>query len=194
MNANFDERNIEERKGKGRKYTMLTYIFVFTVAIFAMFTVDLFMFSPVEVKGESMVATLMSEDIVIVNKLKKPQIGDIIVLTIDTQNGKEQWIKRLIGIGGDTVWAQEGVVYRRYEKNGETVTEALVEDYVSEFNKHHTDFEPVYVPYGEVFFMGDNRGVSWDSRRVGTIKENRIVGVVTGFSLKHKDIWKKLLA
>lgn len=194
MKDDFNPRYIEERKFKSVKFEIITYLFVFIAALFAMSTVDMFMFSPVEVRGESMTPTLSDEDVLIINKMKKPQRGDIIVLIVDTYNGPEQWIKRLIAVGGDTVWAEDGRIYREYTVNGERVTEQLSEEYLDDEERGDVCFDKVTVPEGEIFFMGDNRkpNGSYDSRAIGTVEDFRIVGVVSDFSLRHKDVWKKL--
>ena len=94
-----------------------------------------------------------------------PQRGDIIIVHY-SDGTNNNYVKRAIGLPGDTVEIKDSVVYI----NGE----ALSEDYVSP--APYADMEAVVVPEDEVFVMGDNRANSMDSRMVGPIKHEQIVG------------------
>lgn len=80
---------------------------------------------------------------------------------------KQDFIKRVIGIGGDTVHGEDGEVF----VNGEPIEEPYLADGVTT-----SDFGPVEVPEGTVFVMGDNRPNSDDSRSFGPIDESKVVG------------------
>ncbi len=165
------------------------YLLVFMVVLFVMETISLFFYSPIAVEGRSMLPTLQSGDVLIISKIKKPQINDIIVLNVDTERGTEPFIKRLIAFGGDAVWCEEGVLYREHGEGENRTVEVLEQSYLTEENLHLTDFAKITVPEGDVFILGDNRKLSNDSRfeEVGTVSEQRIIGVVTDWSLKNKD-------
>jgi signal peptidase I len=81
---------------------------------------------------------------------------------------KKNWIKRIIGEEGDTLEYKNGRVYR----NGEE----LVEDYIKEDMTF--PFETIVVPENHVFVMGDNRNGSRDSREIGPVPNENIVGKV----------------
>jgi signal peptidase I len=81
---------------------------------------------------------------------------------------KKNWIKRIIGEEGDTLEYKNGRVYR----NGEE----LVEDYIKE--EMTFPFETIVVPENHVFVMGDNRNGSRDSREIGPVPNENIVGKV----------------
>jgi len=125
----------------------------------------------------SMENTLLIGDFLFVNKfiygaripfthirlpgLREPRPGDIIVFRPEGE--KQDYIKRCIAIEGQTVEVRDGVVYRDGEAQDESYTKFL-------FGKNPPrwisprNFGPVTVPEGKVFFMGDNRDNSKDSR------------------------------
>lgn len=78
------------------------------------------------------------------------------------------WIKRIVGLPGDKIEVSGGAVYR----NGELVEEAYIKEEI------YRDFHPVVVPDDSVFVMGDNRNASMDSRSVGPIPIDNIIGKV----------------
>lgn len=119
--------------------------------------------------GTSMLPTLDSGDIVILNKLPQEYNRfDIIVIDV----ADELIVKRVIGTPGDTVHIRNGRVY---------INEEELEDVINE----HIEFSGlatsrVRLGEGEYFVLGDNRSNSKDSRypEIGTIKEAQIIGQV----------------
>ncbi|MCC5912711.1 MAG: signal peptidase I [Clostridiaceae bacterium] len=115
-------------------------------------------------------------DIVIVDSrverqrtLKDEVIDNPLIRRITNEDtGRHFWIKRVIGKAGDLLEFKEGAVYR----NGI----ALEEDYIKEDMLHA--FESVVVPEDHVFVMGDNRNVSMDSREIGPVPVENVVGKV----------------
>ena len=133
---------------------------------------------PTIVREHSMENTLSHGDYLFVSKQryklfnKDPKLGDIIVFSSDleTVTGKDKLlIKRVIGVPGDTISISNGTVY----VNDEALDEGYTKD-------GYTDYEmdPVTVPEGCLFCMGDNRQNSTDSRdpRVGFVSIDRVMG------------------
>jgi signal peptidase I len=150
------------------------------------------------IPSESMVPTLEVNDRVLVNKLAyrlgDPERGDVVVFsdpatTVDeglvagmwdsltsgfgfTQPGEEDFIKRVIGLPGETVEITGGTVY----VDGDPVPE-LLNGEGGYLGGPTEDFGPVTVPEGEYFVMGDNRPFSADSRSLlGTVPRDHLVG------------------
>lgn len=170
----WENKEREERADRRINLALvLLVIFILTVLF-----LNTAVYTTVRVDGPSMCYTLEDEDVLTVNKIKRANYGDIVV--IET---KGKWIiKRIIGKGGDSILIKDGYVYRNGEK--------LIEKYTSG-PTYPTDKNTAWVvPEGHVFFLGDNRSVSLDSRSdyFGTVSENCIIGVVENWSVALKDI------
>ena len=146
------------------------------------------LFQPFTIPSASMEPTLLEGDYIIVTKFsygysrhsipfspplfdgrvreRKPERGDVVVFKLPRDSSTD-YIKRLIGLPGDTVQGQNGQVLI----NGEPLDEPYLDEGVTT-----GDFDPVEVPEGHLFMMGDNRGDSRDSRFFGPIAEETIVG------------------
>jgi signal peptidase I len=81
---------------------------------------------------------------------------------------EHMWVKRVIGLPGDIIESKQGYLYI----NGNLYTE----DYIKE--KMEAEFEPVAIPDGHIYVMGDNRNRSSDSRQVGPVPLSNIQGRV----------------
>ncbi len=121
------------------------------------------------VDGDSMLPSFHNADRVIVSRLAYKfgdfDYGDVIVFPYP-YNPYEDYIKRVIGLPGDTVEVSKGKVY----VNGQVLNEPyILAPPVSEFPK-------TTVPEGSVFVMGDNRNNSSDSREWGALPEDSVIG------------------
>jgi signal peptidase I len=123
------------------------------------------------VEGPSMEPTLYTGERVFVNKLvyrfRQPHPGEIIVLQ-DPNTPQRELIKRVIAVAGETVEMKKGIVY----VNGQP----LKEDFINTAIRSTNDMPPQTIPEGNVWVMGDNRGMSFDSRNIGPIAVKKIDG------------------
>ncbi|HHT51385.1 MAG TPA: signal peptidase I [Eubacteriaceae bacterium] len=125
------------------------------IALILSFILQNYIAQAVTIPSESMIPTLNINDKLIINKLIKPEdleYGDIVVFYSPVTKG-ERYIKRLIGIGGDTIEIKNGYLYR----NGERIHEPYLVKSID------YEFGPVLVPEDNYFFLGDNRNSSYDS-------------------------------
>ncbi|MGH8924834.1 MAG: signal peptidase I [Acidimicrobiia bacterium] len=165
------------------------------VAITIAVIIKTFLIQPFYIPSDSMVPTIIENDRVMVSKLSyqvgRPQRGDIVVFISPFNHDIEEesfgeavlrhivesvgirtasaddLIKRVVAIAGDEVSVREGYLHL----NGARVEEPYLLD-----PGIMPDFGPVMVPPESVFVMGDNRLVSYDSRRFGAIPMDRVLG------------------
>lgn len=144
------------------------------IAIVIVVPFRLFVAQPFIVSGASMSPTFETGQYLIVDELtyrfEPPKRGDVIVLNKPSQEG-EYLIKRIVGLPSETIVISGGVVSIK-EKNGQnemTVSEPYVK------NKKVEDFKKT-LDENEYFVLGDNRPVSLDSRYIGPIPKDHIVG------------------
>lgn len=163
------EKKEKTPKSKAREWIEMGVVMLLAVAfaLFIRFNVgQLFL-----VSGHSMEPTFQTRDFAIASLLsyrdEGPKIGDIVVVKAEAL-GDKKLIKRVVGLPGDKIQVIEGDLYR----NGKEVKES----YIQEEAKETTDVFDV--PKGHVFVMGDNRNFSTDSRVIGAIPREDVVGKV----------------
>lgn len=152
-----------------------------TAALLIAFAVRHFLFTPIIVDGQSMMPTLHHEDRMIVNKIgysvTEPERFDIIVFHAEA--GKD-YIKRVIGLPGDVISYQNDILL----VNGEPLPEQYLEEYQEQTDSlpftHDFELSDVTlfeeIPEDHLFVMGDNRQFSRDSRHIGMVAYEEIVG------------------
>jgi signal peptidase I len=120
------------------------------------------------IEGQSMEPNLRDGEYVLIDKisylLHSPERGDVVVFT--PPNSERDYIKRVIGLPGDTVEIRGGQVY----VNGTALDEPYLGQMASNGN------QAFVVDEGRYFVMGDNRNNSSDSRAFGAIAPQTIVG------------------
>ena len=163
-----------EASGASGLRSVVEWIVVVGGALIIALVIKTFLLQAFFIPSSSMVSTLNIGDRVLVNKLSYQvhdvHRGDIIVFERPEGEADSEitdLIKRVVGLPGDTVEGQNGHVLI----NGEPLDEPYLDDGVTT-----GDFDPVEVPEGHLFMMGDNRGDSRDSRFFGPIDEDTIVG------------------
>lgn len=169
---------------------ILGFIKVFVVSAIVILLFVNFVAHPVRVDGRSMYPTLKDSEFGFTNVggvlLNGVERGDIVVVTMEEEGQKTHWVKRVIGLPGDTVSCVNDVVYI----NGKVLDETkyIAPDYrqslVDKFgyfnkvpnadNTNVEDFEEVKLGDDEYYVMGDNRPYSKDSRYVGPVKKSQI--------------------
>lgn len=150
----------EKKKGETSIWReVLDYVFIVLAAMFIGYLIDHVLITNAFVPTGSMESTIHAGDRIIGNRLayirSEPQRGDIIIFPFP-DNEKETYVKRIIGMPGETVLITDGKVYI---DGSET---PLEEPYLKE--PMNGSFGPYTVPENCYFVMGDNRNDSWDGR------------------------------
>ena len=169
---------------------ILDFVKVFIISAIVILLFVNFVAHPVRVDGRSMYPTLKDGEFgftnvggVLLNGVKR---GDIVVVTMKENGQKTHWVKRVIGMPGDTISCVNDIVFI----NGKVLdeTQYIDPDYrqscVDQFgyfnkvpnadNTDVQDFEEVKLGDDEYYVMGDNRPYSKDSRYVGPVKKSQI--------------------
>lgn len=170
-----------------------SWVWSLGLAVIAVLLIKNFLFSTTFVRQQSMYPTLTDWDMLIINRLEHVRgvplkRGDIVVFEAPIKAygtvaqypeetamdsfwklfKKTLYVKRVIGVAGDQVTIEKGVLYI----NGEAQEEAYVNPASS---RTHGDVS-VLVPEGYVFCLGDNRGNSWDCEEFGVVPLERVEG------------------
>ncbi len=155
---------------KNIKLNICNYVIAIIVGVIVALVVQTFIATLGTVSTGSMTPSIMKGDKVVISKLGGSyKRGDIIVFNPPTSDDK-LYTKRIIGVGGDTIHIEKGVVY----VNNAPLKESYVL-YTDTFN-----MDKVVVPDGSYFVLGDNRLNSTDSRHWegNTIKSEKILGKI----------------
>ena len=160
-----------------RKKDAREWVVSIVTALLAVLIIRSFFFTIIRVDGTSMTDTLQNNDRLFVTvldmKLHGPDRFDVVITHYD--DTRKEYVKRVIGLPGDTLEVKSGVLY----VNGEAYEEPFLSpDRIVNYSLPQYDFGPIEVPEGSYFVMGDNRDNSRDSRRVGFLSEDKIVGKV----------------
>lgn len=178
-------------EGKSKKHVIREYAESIVIAVVMALIIKTFVIQAFKIPSGSMIPTLKIGDHILVNKfiygtklpftdrviipLKRPNRGDIIVFKFPDDE-KKDFIKRVIGLPGDSVEIKGKKVY---------INGNLIEDAYAVHSdpmlypagiQPRDNYGPLTVPQDSYFVMGDNRDFSLDSRYWGFVKLNKIKG------------------
>jgi signal peptidase I len=217
-----DEEVAAAVAGLSQEPLIIEYAKSFFPVLFVVLLLRSFLVEPFQIPTGSMIPTLEVGDFILVNKyaygVRLPVLGTKIIDVADPERGEvmvfipphvnSYYIKRVIGLPGDTIRYED----KRLFVNGELISEEFVEDIVIDTNvgelpgtlhtetingvEHATQHISAVtrqrarttwvVPNGHYFMMGDNRDNSSDSREWGAVSEDEIVGRAIAVWM-HKD-------
>jgi signal peptidase I len=154
--------------------------FIQTLVIFAAIASAIYLFiaQPHKVSGSSMYPNFKDGDYIITDKVtyrvSHPKRGDVVVFK-NPKDESQDFIKRIMGVPGDTVSVKNGHVYL----NGTLLSEPFLKpEVITNPGFFLQEGESVTVPEGRLLVMGDNRSNSSDSREWGYITKQEIIGRV----------------
>ena len=173
INDSLTERIQKEKRGD---FWFVEILLIIALFMSIVLTLNTYVFFNVVVDGPSMLPTMRTGDVLVANRYKAVEQGSIIVIDGEKQDGQGGYywlIKRAIAFEGDTVEIKNGLVY----VNDKAIEEPYLKS--GTLTAEH-DWEKQTLGKGEVFYLGDNRTNSSDSRlaKYGTCQKEQIVGVV----------------
>lgn len=155
-------------------FSDLLQTIVFSISIFLF--IYLLLFQPHKIKGDSMQPNFPNGEFLLTDKISyrfhPPQRGDVIVFKAPV-NEEDDYIKRIIGLPGDTISIKDGSVYVNGQKLEETYLPSGLYTNGGIFLPNNKE---IVVPDNYFFVMGDNRPYSSDSRAWGFVPKKNIIG------------------
>jgi signal peptidase I len=166
-----------------KKRKQLSFFSLCLLLFFSVIFIRYYVLTPIIVDGASMNPTLEDEDLILINKMTTIDHFDIVVFQDQATN--ELYVKRVIGIPGDTIEYKEDVLYINGAMFEETYLNALRQDYPYRKLVGNLTLEQLYevsvLPEDHYFVLGDNRIDSNDSRyphTIGLVTKDEILGEV----------------
>lgn len=147
------------------------------VALLIVVPIRYFIFQPFFVRGQSMEPSFFNGDYLIIDEIsyqfRAPQRGEVVVFKYPN-DPSQRYIKRIIGLPGETLEIKSGEIYIYNDGSAQLLDEL---EYLSQNVYTQGDLK-ITLGQEEYFVLGDNRSLSADSRRWGTLPEEDIIGRV----------------
>lgn len=166
----------------GKIVTFFVDIAQTVILAFCIFLITyIFLLRPFQVSGASMDPTFKDKEYILTNlialRYETLKMGDVVVFVAPNQENtefKKDYIKRIIGVPGDSIYIKEGRIFR----NGIQLDESkyLANDIMTYGGSFMKEGIPVTVPPDSYIVIGDNRPFSSDSREWGFIKRSEVIG------------------
>src|SRR3989338_386795 len=151
---------------------------VVLISLVIILPVRYYLVQPFYVKGASMEPTFLDHEYLLIDEIsyrfEKPKRGEVVVFRYP-RDPRQFFIKRIIGLPGETVHIKNG--YITITRSGSSEEQVINESYLGSEIVTNGELS-VTVPAGYYFLMGDNRNASLDSRNFGPVAERYIVGRV----------------
>ncbi|MGA2435136.1 MAG: signal peptidase I [Bryobacteraceae bacterium] len=161
----------ENGTGRSAIKTIVSWLRDLALSILIAIVVIIFLYQPVRVEGTSMMPGLTGQERIFVNKFiyrfERIDPGDLVVFWYPGDPAKS-YIKRVIGVPGDTVEIDRGIVI----VNGKP----LDEDYVPKEYRDRVSMPAIEIAPDRYFVLGDHRNLSNDSRHWGFVPRDSIYG------------------
>ncbi len=145
------------------------------IALLIVIPIRLYIAQPFVVSGDSMLSTFYNGEYLIVDEISyrfnDPKRGDVVIFRYPN-NPSQYFIKRIIGLPGETIQIEDNQVTITSEEFPESFV--LKEPYIAEMTKPTRT--SVTLPADEYFVMGDNRDHSSDSRLWGNLPKDKLIG------------------
>lgn len=167
LNYSDFNKNKDDFKKKRKKEGFFKKILPFALIVFSVISFNLFIGRVGTTVGESMMPTLNDGSLFYVNLRTEPERNDVIVF----EHQGSYLIKRIIGLPGEKIQIKENIIYI----NGEPIEDKIKLNMID----YGIVAEEIQLKEDEFFVMGDNRNNSADSREIGPIKKDSIMGVVS---------------
>ncbi len=158
------------------RHFFLDFIQTVVIALSIFVILYLFLVQPHQVKGNSMNPNFLDQEYILTDKIgyrfHDPQREDVIIFT-SPQDPDYEYIKRIIGLPGETIKIERGEVFINGQKLAEAYLPASFQTLSGHFLKEGQTYT---ISEGQYFVFGDNRNHSSDSREWGPVEREKIIG------------------